>query len=215
MEMARLSEDDAAREDKLYRHFGDNRLLQNDLPGCRVVLFPRQAAYLFLIIGFTFLLIGLYVERMSSDIHEIRVRYDDVCRTTSSNTSSLSPPPCQLQVKIPEDLSQPVFVYYSLEEFFQNHRGYITSFSAAQISGEMISESDARKTCSPAAFNGSPHEYVFTSHISTQIHAQMSEKSVLRNTNRGWDTYRRLHRRGCFINEDHPSLRSSAKLGVQ
>ena len=43
---------------------------------------------------------------------------------------------CQLQFEIPDTIEPPVFLYYRLTNFYQNHRRYVKSFDAGQLSGQ-------------------------------------------------------------------------------
>ena len=50
-------------------------------------------------------------------------------------------------------MAGPVFVYYELHGFDQNHRLYANSVSDSQLKGNTISLSDAQTTCSPIVTN--------------------------------------------------------------
>ncbi|KAG0279236.1 hypothetical protein BGZ96_002018 [Linnemannia gamsii] len=42
---------------------------------------------------------------------------------------------CTVKFTIPDTMKKPVFVYYRLSNFYQNHRRYVKSFDAKQLSG--------------------------------------------------------------------------------
>jgi hypothetical protein len=44
-------------------------------------------------------------------------------------------PVCALQFEIPNPIGTPVFFYYQLTNFYQNHRRYVSSYDTAQLSG--------------------------------------------------------------------------------
>jgi len=46
-------------------------------------------------------------------------------------------------------MTAPIFVFYELHNFYQNHRRYIRSKSATQLAGTVISSSDASSSCDP------------------------------------------------------------------
>lgn len=46
-------------------------------------------------------------------------------------------------------MEKPVYLFYELDNFYQNHRRYIKSKSAAQLSGESIDTTTAEKYCDP------------------------------------------------------------------
>lgn len=52
---------------------------------------------------------------------------------------------CRLEFTIPESMGPPVLFYYMLDNFYQNHRRYVTSSDSAQLKGEKSTAS----TCSP------------------------------------------------------------------
>ena len=43
----------------------------------------------------------------------------------------------KLTFNVGEDVPGPVYVYYELENFYQNHRRYVQSRSASQLEGEV------------------------------------------------------------------------------
>ncbi|CAI4057506.1 hypothetical protein N7582_000877 [Saccharomyces uvarum] len=56
---------------------------------------------------------------------------------------------CELQFEIPNDIKKPIFIYYKLTNFYQNHRRYVQSFDTKQILGEAIKLDDLDTNCSP------------------------------------------------------------------
>ena len=47
---------------------------------------------------------------------------------------------CLVTFDIQEDMKAPVYVYYQLDNFYQNHRRYVQSRSDAQLRGEVVSD---------------------------------------------------------------------------
>ena len=60
---------------------------------------------------------------------------------------------CTLTLTIPTDMTAPVFFYYQLNNYFQNHRLYARSVSVKQLLGYDISVSDAQSDCEPIVYN--------------------------------------------------------------
>ncbi|KAL1978814.1 hypothetical protein VTN31DRAFT_1673 [Thermomyces dupontii] len=57
---------------------------------------------------------------------------------------------CSLFFEIPEDLSPPVFMYYRLTNFYQNHRRYVRSLDIDQLKGKALSNDTIRSSnCDP------------------------------------------------------------------
>lgn len=53
---------------------------------------------------------------------------------------------CLITFEIDEDMKAPVYVYYQLDNFYQNHRRYVASRSDAQLRGDA---SASTSDCSP------------------------------------------------------------------
>jgi len=49
---------------------------------------------------------------------------------------------CRIRFNLPADLKPPVFLYYKLTSFYQNHRRYVKSFDKSQLQGNYRSASD-------------------------------------------------------------------------
>lgn len=48
-------------------------------------------------------------------------------------------PVCTLQFTIPNDIGSPVYLYYRLSNFYQNHRRYVKSLDTSQLKGNALS----------------------------------------------------------------------------
>lgn len=53
-----------------------------------------------------------------------------------------------MEFEIDDDMDGPVFFYYELVNFFQNHRKYVDSFSYEQLKGDDLDEEELT-TCDP------------------------------------------------------------------
>lgn len=65
---------------------------------------------------------------------------------------SSDPTDCTISFKTTEDMKGPIFVYYELTNFYQNHRRYVKSRSDAQLSGTLIvdpNDSTLKTACDP------------------------------------------------------------------
>lgn len=56
---------------------------------------------------------------------------------------------CVIQFNLPRDLDPPLFLYYRLTNFFQNHRKYVDSYDLEQLSGHAVKDKDVTDTCEP------------------------------------------------------------------
>ena len=70
------------------------------------------------------------------------MEYDDtsVCALNSN---------CSITINLEKDMKAPIFVFYELHNFYQNHRRYIRSKSSTQLAGTEITTSDAQSSCDP------------------------------------------------------------------
>jgi len=66
---------------------------------------------------------------------------------SSPNPNNLNVPRCTLRFNIPESISGPVFLYYQLTNFYQNHRRYVKSVSYRQLGGESLTSSQLATDC--------------------------------------------------------------------
>ena len=56
---------------------------------------------------------------------------------------------CTVSLTVPEDMEPPVYVYYELENFYQNHRRYVKSRDDVQLrEGKLLTASDL-SDCEP------------------------------------------------------------------
>jgi hypothetical protein len=73
------------------------------------------------------------------------------CVITEGNAGSF----CQISFTFDEDVTGPMYVYYEIHKFYQNHRTYTKSRSAEQLMGENLGYDDVYSDCYPLISNGS------------------------------------------------------------
>lgn len=56
---------------------------------------------------------------------------------------------CYVQFNLPRDLKPPIYLYYKLTNFYQNHRKYVESYDLEQLQGEAVSADDVSTDCKP------------------------------------------------------------------
>ena len=91
---------------------------------------------LFSVLGVIFIIFGGILIAINNKIIEKDIRYDESCKSNLNSS-------CPITIKLDEDMSSPIFVFYELHNFYQNHRRYIKSKSSSQLSGSEISMSAA------------------------------------------------------------------------
>lgn len=81
-------------------------------------------------------------------------RRDEGVNYTYGNFEVQNLTKCTLTFDIPEVMSPPVYLYYRVENFYQNHRRYVASFYDKQLLGNDVSVSDVEgSTCDPLTIN--------------------------------------------------------------
>jgi hypothetical protein len=72
--------------------------------------------------------------------------------TNGANNVTWPTTKCTIKFNLPVKLKKPVFVYYRLTNFYQNHRRYVKSLDAKQLSGTPRQASDLKGgACDPLA----------------------------------------------------------------
>jgi hypothetical protein len=89
------------------------------------ILSPQRVIPCFIVCGIVFLIIGLVLLLTSKSVEEYFVDYTD--KPTNSHDVGF------FDVHIEKDMEPPIWMYYHLEGFFQNHRKYLKSRSADQL----------------------------------------------------------------------------------
>ena len=76
----------------------------------------------------------------------METRYDNQCALSNASTE------CTIDIVFDEELEGPVYFYYELHNFFQNHRTYLNSKDLPQLNGE-IREASKLDNCGPVKYN--------------------------------------------------------------
>jgi hypothetical protein len=85
----------------------------------------------------------------------VKVRYDETCADLRKNEKNkyVACNVTDIEVKVDEDIEKPVYLYYQLENFYQNHRRYVQSRDDLQLHGEKRSFDDVGD-CKPFRSTG-------------------------------------------------------------
>jgi len=108
----------------------DSAFKQQRLKAWQPLLTPFWVIATFFVIGILFLILGGFIIKYSKDVVEIEQQYDTDC---------VAPANCNMTIEITSLMKKPIFVYYKLTNFYQNHRRYVKSRSDAQLSGDDVS----------------------------------------------------------------------------
>lgn len=85
----------------------------------------------------------------SSDLKIKKPIYKSTVSKIEGNPNNIQVPKCTIQFSIPDDIKFPVYLYYELTNFYQNHRSYVKSVSWPQLTGDTDLNLDKIKTCRP------------------------------------------------------------------
>jgi hypothetical protein len=85
---------------------------------------------------------------------ELKQQYDgDAGDPCYISKGSYTPKTCRVTFTVKEEMKKPVYVYYELDNFYQNHRRYVKSRSDAQLKGDFpnapTTDCDPLKTVPP------------------------------------------------------------------
>ncbi|OAY69571.1 putative ALA-interacting subunit 2 [Ananas comosus] len=116
------------------------RFTQQNLPACKPVLTPGCVITIFLLMGIVLTPVGLVCLRASESVVEIVNRYDIECipvpyrsnKVAYIRDSSISKN-CTLKIKVENRMKAPIYIYYELDNYYQNHRRYVKSRSDKQL----------------------------------------------------------------------------------
>mgnify|MGYP006156421607 CR=1 FL=1 len=139
-----------------------NAFYQQKLRAWQPILTPRWVILTFLSVGIVFIAIGVPLYLASAGVVEYKVQYAGPKRATcrspyctyqkiETNTDPAFSTSVALEIaggQAMEEMKGPVFVYYELTDFYQNHRRYVKSRSDAQLRGEDVT-SASLATCEP------------------------------------------------------------------
>ncbi len=140
------------------------KFTQQELPACKPLLTPGWVISIFLIVGIIFIPIGIVSLLASNKVVQIVHRYDQTCLPATANAtkaaqlSYIQNPAtdkhCTVTLTVPKQMKSPVYVYYELDNFYQNHRRYVKSVDNSQLQGKNGSDLSA---CKPEDYvNGLP-----------------------------------------------------------
>ncbi|XP_042505560.1 ALA-interacting subunit 1-like [Macadamia integrifolia] len=136
-----------------------SRFTQQELPACKPILTPGWVITTFIFIGIIFIPIGLVSLFASERVVEIVDRYDEDCIPAKYSEdmvafiqSSKTNKTCSRTLTVPKLMKSPVYVYYQLDNFYQNHRRYVKSRSDKQLRSKAYASETS--TCAPEATTG-------------------------------------------------------------
>ena len=129
----------------------DTAFKQQRLPAWHPTYSPPFVIGCFLTIGIAFIPIGAAIIVASDSINELALRYDHLqaCPFGARRPElGYACEPLNFTFSVAQTWKAPVFMFYQLDNFYQNHRRYARSKSDLQLSGEDV-PSSALEDCAP------------------------------------------------------------------
>lgn len=115
-----------------------SKFTQQELPACKPILTPRAVISAFLLVSVVFVPVGVASLIASRKVVEIVHRYESECippnvRDKVAYMQSSADKTCNLTLNVSKHMKSPVYVYYQLDNFYQNHRRYVKSRNDDQL----------------------------------------------------------------------------------
>ena len=126
----------------------DTALRQQRLPAWQPVLTAKTVLPLFFTVGVVFVTLGGVLLHYSDMVQEYVLDYTDCVsidgsgKCSATNTTCV----CSASIQLSKNFDAPVYLYYGLQNFYQNHRRYVKSRDDNQLLGNIGSLSS---DCSP------------------------------------------------------------------
>lgn len=115
-----------------------SKFTQQELPACKPILTPQAVISAFLIVTIVFIPIGVASLIASRDVVEIVDRYEAACVPSNwtdkvAYIQSAADKTCTRTLHVEKRMKSPIYVYYQLDNFYQNHRRYVKSRNDEQL----------------------------------------------------------------------------------
>ncbi|KAK7201263.1 LEM3 (ligand-effect modulator 3) family / CDC50 family [Novymonas esmeraldas] len=140
---------------------------QQRLPAWQPILTPLHSALCLFAVAVVCLPLSAFLFQANASATDITVRYDNVQSCSFKNSSSgafrYEAGPGQVwqtgcitdvTFEIDRPLDGPVYLYYGLENFYQNHRRFYKSKSDAQLAGRRVAVDSIASDTSPLTYPG-------------------------------------------------------------
>ncbi|KAL1349183.1 hypothetical protein HN51_025696 [Arachis hypogaea] len=129
-----------------------SKFTQQELPACKPILTPRAVISAFLLVSVVFVPVGVASLLASRKVVEIVYRYDSKCipKNVTNKVAyiqSSADKACSITLNVTKHMKSPVYIYYQLDNFYQNHRRYVKSRSDEQL--RKRGEENETSTCKP------------------------------------------------------------------
>jgi len=141
-----VSPDEKQRIREKIEKLKQSKFKQQTLPAWRPVPTAASTMCTFTVFSLIFLFIGIFLYVMSDQITEVETRYDHL---KDCKDKLLKDEFCRVDfTTISDKVESPIYVYYQLDNFYQNHRRYVKSRDNEQLNGK-YKDVDSLSSCDP------------------------------------------------------------------
>jgi hypothetical protein len=136
------------------------KFARQDLPGWTPILSARFVVFAYLLAAIVLLPLGIAVLVSSLNIQEHKVRYDNAgifanlpdndARAAALLDGGGNGAPVTVTFTPDKKMSAPVYVYYDLDNYYQNYRRYVRSLDSKQLGGK----NSTSGACEPVQYLG-------------------------------------------------------------
>jgi len=143
----------------------DTPFKQQKLKAWQPLLTPKNVIPIFFIIGIIFTPIGIALYLASESVDEIVLDY------TKCKSGQRQPVPirqwsydnenniCTVEFELLKTFKKPVYLYYRLTNFYQNHRDYYKSYEADQLKSDKPITLKKDSSCNPYTYDNDKQYY--------------------------------------------------------
>ena len=123
---------------------------QQNIKTWRPVYDAKHNFLFFFVLSLFFFGTGYFIQSKTNEIaaSEFEVEYSDQedCRVKPDDDT---PNMCHVGFKLNNTMTAPIYVYYKIDNMYQNHRRYVKSRSYSQLAGKYHSAADLKGDCDP------------------------------------------------------------------
>jgi LEM3 (ligand-effect modulator 3) family / CDC50 family len=140
-----ITEEEKAKIREKVEKLKNSKFKQQTLPAWRPIPSFKSTMITFLVFGIIFLALGIVLFLMSNQIVEFTGRYDNAADCKIGST-------CTISFDVTTAVAGPVYFYYQLDNFYQNHRRYVKSRDYNQLKGQYLTPDKISTSCDPIVY---------------------------------------------------------------
>ena len=137
-----ITEESSKSSEDISKKPDNTAFKQQRLAAWQPVYEPKSVLPMFFIVGILFIPLGSIFLVSSNNVWEVSIDYTNCVDISSGSQCSSNAPnvscTCQETLTVDSDVTGPVFVYYRLSNFYQNHRRYVKSRDDNQLLGSNV-----------------------------------------------------------------------------